>query len=89
MAKRGRKAKDLISEEFRNAIASAQDDELKTKVVNLSKNEEEVLKARGEDQALTDAKELTKELAAPYSETLKEIKARRRYVLKVLGERGK
>lgn len=89
MGKRGRKAKDLISEEFRNAVASAQDDELKTKVVNLSKNEEEVLKTRSEDQALIDAKDLAKELNGPYSETLKEIKARRRYVLKVLQERGK
>lgn len=89
MAKRGRKAKDLISEEFRNMVAAAQDDELKTKIVNLSKNEEEVIKTRGEDTALNDAKELTKELSGPYSDALKEIKARRRYVLKVLQERGK
>lgn len=88
MAKRGRKAKDLISEEFRNVCAAAQTDELKTKVVNLSKNEEDVLKTRGEDQDLNDAKELVKERNAPYSDALKEIKARRRYVLKVLAERG-
>ncbi len=89
MAKRGRKAKDLISEEFKNLVASAADDELKTKVVNLSKNEEEVLKTRGEDQSFNEAKDLAKELGAPYIETLKEVKARRRYVLKVLQERGK
>ncbi len=89
MAKRGRKPKDLISDEFKNLVASAQDDELKTKVVNLSKNEEEVLKTRAEDQAFNDARDLAKELGAPYAETLKEIKARRRYVLKVLQERGK
>ncbi len=40
MGKRGRKAKDLVSDEFKNSVASAADDELKTKVVNLSKNEE-------------------------------------------------
>lgn len=89
MGKRGRKAKDLISDEFRNVVAAMPDDELKTKIVNLSKNEEDVLKTRGEDQALNDSKELTKELNGPYSDTLKEIKARRRYVLKVLEERGK
>ncbi len=88
MAKRGRKAKDLISEEFRNAVAAAPSDELKTKVVNLSKNEEEVSKTRGEDQALNDAKTLTKDLNAPYSDAMKEIRARRRYVLSVLSERG-
>jgi hypothetical protein len=89
MAKRGRKAKDLVSDEFKNAIASAPDDELKSKIVNLSKNEEDVLKTRFEDSQLNDAKELAKELNAPYAESLKEIKARRRYVLKVLQERGK
>jgi hypothetical protein len=89
MAKRGRKAKDLVSDEFKNAIASASDDELKSKIVNLSKNEEDVLKTRFEDSQLNDAKELAKELNAPYAESLKEIKARRRYVLRVLQERGK
>jgi len=89
MAKRGRKAKDLISDEFKNAVASAPDDELKTKVVNLSKNEEEILKTRSEDSALSEAKDTAKELNAPYSESMKEVRARRRYVLKVLQERGK
>lgn len=89
MAKRGRKAKDLISDEFKNAVAAAADDELKTKVVNLSKNEEEILKTRSEDSALAEAKDLAKELNAPYSESMKEVRARRRYVLKVLQERGK
>ena len=89
MAKRGRKAKDIVSDEFKNAVASASDDDLKSKIVNLSKNEEDVLKTRFEDSQLNDAKELAKELGAPYADSLKEVKARRRYVLKVLQERGK
>ncbi len=89
MGKRGRKAKDLVSDEFKNSVASAADDELKTKVVNLSKNEEEILKARSEDTALAEAKDTAKELNAPYADSMKEVRARRRYVLRVLQERGK
>lgn len=89
MAKRGRKSKDLLSEEFRNVVASANDEELQTKVITLSKSEEEVFKARAEDNPLNEAKMLSKELGAPYADALKEVRARRRYVLTVMQERGK
>ncbi len=86
--KRGRKTKQLVSDEFQNTVAAAQTDELKTRVVSLSRGEEDILKAKAEDQQLNDAKDLAKELNAPYAEGLKEMRARRRFVLKVLQERG-
>ena len=85
---RPKKQDTTLTDEFKNVVASSSTDELKTKVVALSNNEESVLVARSEDQALDDAKELTKQLSEPYSSSLKEIRARRKYVLKTLTERG-
>ena len=90
MAKRGHpKKSDLLSDEFKNMVAAANETDLKTKIYNLSKSEEEVFVTRSEDATLNDAKGLAKELSAPYSESIKEIRAKRRYVLSVLQERGK
>ncbi len=86
--KRGRKTKQLVDDEFQNVVAAAQTDELKTRVVSLSRGEEDILKAKAEDQQLNDAKDLAKELNTPYAEGLKVMRARRRFVLKVLQERG-
>jgi hypothetical protein len=89
MARPKKEPQDILSEEFKNMVASGSEDELKTRVVSLSKNEEEVVKTRSDDTKLSDTKLLLKELSGPYTDALKEIKAKRRYVLKVLQERGK
>lgn len=89
MRGRKKKADQVLTDEFKNAVGSAQDEELRTKVMTLCKAEEEAIEARANDHALTEAKDKVKEFSAPYSETLKGIKIRRRYILKVLKERGK
>lgn len=87
--KPGRKKSDNLTDEFKNVVASASTEELKTKVVNLSKYEMDTLKAKNEDVALGDALALAKELAAPYRDTLKGLRAQRNHVLRTLEERGK
>ena len=79
---------DAVSEEFKNAIASMDTEELKERVVTLSRQEGEIIKARKDDQELTDASDRVKELKAPYSEALKKVKSERQYVHVVLEERG-
>ena len=88
MAKRGRKKQELVSEEFKNVVASSDTNELKEKVCTLSKHQMDTLKAKKEDQALVDAQELAKELSAPYRDALKTLRAQLGYVLKTLEERG-
>ncbi len=86
---RPRKVKqDIVSEEFKNAVASMDTDELKERVVTLSKQEGEIIKARKDDSDLTDATERVKEMKAPYAEALKKVKSERQYVHTILEERG-
>lgn len=77
-----------VSDEFKNAIAAMNSNELKDRVVTLSRQEGEIIKARKEDDELTEATERVKELKAPYSEALKKVKNERVYVHSVLEERG-
>ena len=82
------KKSDIVSEEFKDVIASLQTLELKDRVVTLSKQEGEIVKARVEDDQLTETVALVKELKAPYTEALKTVRAQRAYVHAVLEERG-
>ncbi len=89
MPKQRKAKKSDVSEEFKSVVATLQDTELKERVVTLSKNEGELLKARKEDQALTEAKDTVKEYSAPYLEALKTVRSERQYIHTVLEERGK
>ncbi len=82
------KKTDVVSEEFKNAIASMDTEELKERVVTLSRQEGEIIKARKDDTELTDASDRVKELKGPYAEALKKVKSERQYVHVVLEERG-
>lgn len=82
------KKPDIVSEEFRNAVASMSTEELKERVVTLSRQEGEIIKARKEDTELTDASERVKELKGPYADALKKVKSERQYVHTVLEDRG-
>ncbi len=82
------KKPDTVSEEFKNAIATMNSPELKERVVTLSRQEGEIIKARKDDLELTEVLERVKELKAPYAEALKKVKSERQYVHVVLEERG-
>jgi|GEM_PF-3137220 len=82
------KKQDTVSEEFKNLVNSMNTAELKERVVTLSKQEGEVIKARKEDLDLSDATALVKELKAPYGEALKKVRAERQFVHVILEERG-
>lgn len=85
---RGRKKKEVLSDEFKNVVASLPTVELKERVCTLSKQEMDVLKAKADDYKLADAQALSKELNAPYKESVSLLRAQRNYVLKTLEERG-
>lgn len=86
---RGKKKKtDLVSEEFKSVVEASTLPELKEKIVNLSRQEGEVLKAKKDDDELQEAKEKAKELSAPYAETLKKVRSERGFVHEVLSQRG-
>jgi len=89
MPKQKKPKSDIVNEEFKSVVAGMAGPELKEKVVNLSKMEGEILKARAEDQELNETKDALKEMTAPYSEALKKVRAERIYVHTVLEERGK
>ncbi len=80
---------DLVSEEFKSVVVSMSDSELKEKVVNLSRNEGEILKAKKDDEELNETKDRLKEMTTPYAEALKKVKVERAYVHTILEERGK
>ena len=82
------KKKDLVSEEFKEVVGALQTLELKDRVVRLSAQEGEIIKARQEDEKLNDAHELYKELRAPYTEAARKVRAERAYIHTVLEERG-
>ena len=82
------KKKDIVSEEFKEFVTSLQTIELKDRVVTLSRQEGEIIKARSEDEKLNEISELHKELKAPYSEALKKVRSERTYVHSVLEDRG-
>ena len=79
---------DNLTQEFKNAVAAMSTEELKERVVTVSQYEEEVKTSMRNDVALQDAKELAKDLSAPYRETLKTLGAQRSYVVLTLEERG-
>lgn len=80
--------KELVSPEFKDMVEAASPSELKEKIVNLSKNEGEVIKQKNSDEALQEAKEKVKEYSAPYSEALKVVRSQRTYVHEILEQRG-
>jgi len=86
---RGRKKKDILSSEFKDAIESMSVEELKEKIISLAKHEKEILDVQEEDLKLKEACALVADLRGAYKESLKYNKEQRRYALKILEGRGK
>ncbi len=78
----------LVKPEFHSFVQGASTDELKQKIVELTKEEFQVLKTRDEDDELNDSKQKVKELKEPYSQALKELRQKIGLVSLTLDERG-
>ena len=86
--KRGRKKKDILNSEFKDAVNAMQTEELKEKIIALAKHEKEILDAKDNDLKLQDLLATLKDLNGAYRDSLKYNKEQRKYVLKTLESRG-
>jgi hypothetical protein len=64
-------------------------DQLKDRVLQLSKDEEEIELARANDSEIPVLKEQLKTAGETYGIPLKAIKMKRKLIIEILGERGK
>lgn len=74
---------------FVESVYSAKDEDLYSKFGTLAKNMTEIENARDNDEDLKVKKEELKVLNETYTEPLKAIKLKRKFIYKVLEERGK
>jgi len=86
--KRGRKKKEYLSSEFKDAVNAMQTQELKEKIIALSKYEKEILESKENDQPLQAALSQVKDLCGAYRDALKHHKEQKKYALAVLESRG-
>lgn len=75
--------------EFAAEASSLSPEGLVNRVVQCSKDAEEVDNAKEADEGLQQAKEEARLLGAPYSDAKKAIKLKIRYLLALLEEKGK
>lgn len=78
-----------LDEDFRTAIESGTDDEIRRKVSDVAFNEQENQRMKAEDMQLQEAKAAAKEAGEQYSDASKMNKLRIRYAFSVLDARGK
>ena len=76
-----------MTETFASEVRGMQQKELEFKLLQLSEQREDIVTAEQEDNELLDAKELVKELAGPYRDSLKENKIKARFVALLLKEK--
>lgn len=74
---------------FVESVYSSKDDDLFSKFGSLAKSMTEVENARDNDVDLKTKKEELKVLNETYTEPLKAIKLKRKFIYKILEERGK
>jgi hypothetical protein len=74
---------------FVESIYSSKDEDLNSKFGSLAKQMTEIENARDNDDDLKAKKEELKVLNETYTEPLKAIKMKRKFIYKVLEERGK
>lgn len=83
-------AKDLkkLPTGFIENVESMKTKEINEKILESEGHVYEVEKAKEEDEKLNQAKELVKELSAPYRETVSNEKAKIKYCIWALEQRG-
>jgi hypothetical protein len=74
--------------EFASEVAGLSIDQLNNRLATLAKNLEESETAKEDDPALEDAKNLASELAAPYRDAKKALRAKSKYVIGLLKDKG-
>jgi hypothetical protein len=77
-----------LSDEAIDSIDALDNEGLRWLLSHIAQKEEETLDAKANDEELEAAKGMVRELAAPYSETLQDLRARRRYAVKRLEQVG-
>jgi hypothetical protein len=73
---------------FQEAVESMDIEEIKSKIYECQAHSYEIDKAKDADEKLQQAKELVKELSAPYSDAQKTETAKAKYCFFVLEGRG-
>lgn len=74
--------------EFADAVAGLSVEELNARVTQCAKDSEQIQDAKEADEALEDAKELSRQLAAPYREGLSANRLKTRYLIALIKEKG-
>lgn len=83
------KLEDALGEEATAEMRALDHAELRERVVSISEHEVETEQAMKKDEDLAKAREAAKEAQAPYRETIKFLKMRRRLAILLLQERGR
>ena len=80
---------EAIPEEWRDAIAEMDPEEINLRIAEVAKAEQENLKAKTEDVDLANLKEQVADANAPYKEASNMNKLKIRFAMQVLGDKGK
>lgn len=91
MARQKKTIQEVIQAEFPEFVQEVGGlgaDELNRRLATLAKNLEESETAKEEDQELEEAKATAAELAAPYRDAKKAIRAKSKYIISLLKEKG-
>lgn len=84
-----KKLEDLLGKEATEALRGCDHAELRERIVLLSEHEVETEQAKKNDEELKGLKAQVGEMEASYKETLKFLKARRRFAVLLMQERGR
>lgn len=91
MARQKKTVQELVQTEypeFAGEVNGLSADQLNNRLATLAKNLEESETAKEEDEALEEAKSTASELAAPYRDAKKALRAKSRYIIGLLKEKG-
>lgn len=78
-----------LDTDWKDAVAASTPEQLDAKIVELVKAEEENQATKASDPQLAELKEQLKEAGAGYKEATKGFKLRVKFILRVLGDKGK
>lgn len=91
MARQKKTVQEVVQAEFPefvNEVSVLTPDQLNNRLATLAKNLEESETAKEQDEELEDAKATASELAAPYRDAKKALRAKSKYVISLLKEKG-
>jgi hypothetical protein len=80
------KLKKIEDESYANELRSLSTEDLNFKLLQMAKHREEIITTRNEDAEYQAAKELVKEMSAPYNEQTRINKLKSRFIALLLKE---